>query len=77
LLTIGIKKIDKPMVNRSVGNNKMLFVCVRCSRQVSNEEQYMLFRGHYCRACIDSKMNDPSELFEFNYAMRDLIQIES
>jgi len=55
----------------------MLFVCVRCSRQVSNEEQYQLFRGLYCRACIDSKMNDPSELFEFNYAMRNLTQIEN
>jgi len=55
----------------------MLFVCVRCSRQVSNEEQYIIFDSSYCRACINSKLNDPSEIYDMNLALRGMMQIEN
>jgi len=36
---------------------KCVFSCVRCCRQVTNEEKYLIFRSCYCRACINTIEN--------------------
>jgi len=54
----------------------MEFECVRCTRFVNNEEKYLLFKGIYCRACMDWIESDPDYAFIFKrnniVPMRDL-----
>jgi len=36
-----------------------MFECVRCTREVKNEECHLLNNENYCRACINTLENDP------------------
>jgi len=36
-----------------------MFVCERCTREVKNEEAYLLYRRKYCRSCMVWIENDP------------------
>jgi len=37
----------------------VLFECVRCTREVTKEECYLIFNRKYCRACEIFVKNDP------------------
>jgi len=41
----------------------MVFECVRCSREVKNEECYLLFNKKYCKACMIWIESDIDNIF--------------
>jgi len=50
-----IKSYERGISKRGI----MMFECVRCTREVDNEESYLLNREKYCRACMNTIKNDP------------------
>jgi len=46
----------------------MLFVCVRCTREVKNEECHLIANEKYCRACKITIESDPDYQWIFSRA---------
>jgi len=59
-----------------VNNTVLLFECVRCCREVSTEECYLLFGRKHCRACKITIENDPDYNWIFENILGKLWQIE-
>jgi len=45
-----------------------MFVCVRCTREVKNEEAHLIYYEKYCRACKNTIENDPDYQWIFSRA---------
>jgi len=46
----------------------MMFVCVRCTREVKTEEMYLIGNEKYCRACNNTIQSDPDYQWIFSRA---------
>jgi len=49
--------------------------CTRCTTPIIKEEKYLLFKGIYCRACMDTIENDPD--YEFIFKRSDIFVSKS
>jgi len=45
-----------------------MFECVRCTREVKNEEAYLINNEKYCRACNITIKSDPDYQWIFSRA---------
>jgi len=56
-----------------------MFCCVRCTREVKNEERYIFVNSDYCRACINTIENNGEfeTILNTNSVLMRLDQIEN